>query len=1254
MTRKLLGSFFLLLAPLSLAAQVQRYDFQPATGPVMAGFTAVTPGDLYSGSGHGFTTPPRAGVDGSRKTWNFFGRVVTLEEAIPPSVLSDATRDCVLHSRPFAFRTDIAPGLYDVTLWLGDVTTPRFQARATVNGVEVDVERMDSNARRGSFDQTEIGSAVPRTLRVDASGGFIEVTMGPGPGGGAITWDHELDQCPTPPAGGPVYTSVLVPAYDAAPLQALTIHPAADPPLVWSGGQLAVGAAPPDPGLQQAVASFNAGDLAGARAGFEALSDPALRSARAAGLFWVAGHPALIEGERELLADAEGLLEVVLDDDPQDWAAEDLLLQVKMADDAERFREALGYGGTSASENMGRSCSLTENWQPEHPYYLKGRILWLRNRGGLDPRRCSVSWERAQALARQLDAAWGTVNPFVHLYATDQWVNDGKPWAVVDWGALAGAGPDWARTLVRALNVNLDLSEWWIIHRQIADPANPWGGVVGEIGGGFTDDVELVGLFGIMAWLLEGASDISLEGTVNLIDGIWDSGVIDRDRGFEAAYADVEHSAEPTGDSLHLYPMVRYGDPEGMERIMKNAKTFAEFFLTAPSGHTHFKANHMSATQIGNNPNHRSDIPLCGRAVAPVPWLVWYSSNPGADGPLRAWTESWVDDAARTDKSKPWGVFPNAVVTATEEIGAPGGDWYTNAFSTYGIHAFPKYQYFLYNLSAFYLLRTGDPVFREPFDALAQYGLEYDAAGRPALGDTPDPGQESLWCGGKLTSSGAGGLFSLTHNGGLSDPDWDDYLAEFATSYAAYVRNPTDPTPLQDVIVPVADVLTETWPYRTTEGVMTDRIAYPGIGDVASYYQGANIYSVYYGLPVPAVTWRDTGRLFAAAVTDASTTSLDATLYLFADAPRTVGLNLWGLEVGGDYVLEVGPAPGLGEDPSSVDQSVPFTLTHRGEGASFNLPGRTVYALRLRQTSPGSPVTPLLPDPAVAERDVTFDDPADEVTVRVHNIGAAEAAGVVVNLYEGPEATGPLVGTDTAALIEAPNDLVPRWVEVVFPYSPPASPQQITVSVDPGDLIYEVTERNNGVTVTIAGTAPSLPPPMLIQLDPGTTPPGTSTTVRGRNFQPGVEALSSEAPTILLVATFLDDETLALDVDPAAPETVYLFSVRNPDGKVSNLLPLTVGTLDTVPPALVTGLRLARTAPNLTFTWEPVTTDEQGGPETVDRYEIWRGRRSDFTDATLWQSTDATSLMMRREALPGNGTAYYRVRARDAAGNLGL
>jgi len=1159
--------------------QVWKFDFQNDAGPLEAGYTKVTPSTLYTaGIGYGLLSPVRSGVDGSRHRWTLFGKTLSVDDIIPSAVLTDATRDCLIGGRgPIEFQIDVPPGEYQVTLWLGDVTTPRFQIRAEINDAVVDVLRLDVNHNRGSFDQTMFGNSAPRALRVDASGGTIRIIVGPHPEGASpIAWTYLQDEDPK----NPPYerTVILVPSFNAAALQALTIHPAVDPPLEMRDGVLTSAESPVDGILQDALDLFNAGRIDPSLAEFQNLTAPELRAAKAAGLFWIAGHPALLDREPELLAESESLLLQVLAELPDDHAAADLLLQVRLAKDGEHYRRLYGYAAaeSSASISMGRSCSLVEQFQPEHPYFLKGQVLWLRNRGGLDPRRVTASWERAQWLAQQLDPRWGGMNPYIHLYATDQWQNDGKPWLMVDWYPLTEGGPEWARALTSNLNGWLDLFEWWSIHRQAPE---------GDIGGGWTDDVEIVPAFGLMAFVLEGASDICREAVVKFADGIWNSDIIDRERGYQRQYADVEHTAEPTGNILHLHPLVRFGDPEAMERLMKSAKTFSEFFLAeaseSPLGHRHFKGNHMSSTKIAQNPNHRADIALNGRVAGPFPMLLWYSSNPSIESALQDWISSWVADAMRIDNGKPAGVFPNMIWVPTDGIGSPEGDWWSrqNQYGQFG--AFPAYQYYLYNMTGFFYLRTGDPYFLQPFDAVQHYTDAWLRAGRPGVGSAPAAGQEDIWVGNKLRKTALGAFTNLRVGSGLQN--WDDYFKQFATGYGKYLLDATDSSTIDDLGGP-AQSLIDGWPYRTTEGLMTDRILVPGWANVISYYIGADIFSVFFGMPVMAVTWENTTRLFAAAVSRATPAGLDATTYLFADEPRSVTMKLWQLEQGRDYLLEAGPADGLGQAPSTIDQTVAFSLTHLGDGVAFTMPAHTVYSIRIRGVGATASAGVLLPagetslpiDIAVSPRDVSYDASTGEITVRVHNIGSAAAADIKVSIFEGAGSSGNMIGSDTIALLEAPVDLVPRFVDLTFPFNPDSAPVQVTVVIEL-EGVPEITPVNNVAIAFIGAEATDLPPPMIVRLDPIYAAPGETVQLIGRNFQPDVTVLESESATQLLSVDYLDSERLDLNVGSSLNAGPLLISVMNSDGKKSNLLPLQVFKTPTGTP----GLRFAQFADGL-------------------------------------------------------------------------
>jgi hypothetical protein len=108
------------------------------------------------------------------------------------------------------------------------------------------------------------------------------------------------------------------------------------------------------------------------------------------------------------------------------------------------------------------------------------------------------------------------------------------------------------------------------------------------------------------------------------------------------------------------------------------------------------------------------------------------------------------------------------------------------------------------------------------------------------------------------------------------------------------------------------------------------------------------------------------------------------------------------------------------------------------------------------------------------------------------------------------------------------------------------------------DQQVEITHANNTATAWIGGASPELPPPMLTAVEPSTVAAGGQVTIEARSSAPGTIALAGEAPTALFTVTFVDAEQLKLEVDAATPPGTYLISVAGPDGKRSNLLPLTV------------------------------------------------------------------------------------------------
>lgn len=96
--------------------------------------------------------------------------------------------------------------------------------------------------------------------------------------------------------------------------------------------------------------------------------------------------------------------------------------------------------------------------------------------------------------------------------------------------------------------------------------------------------------------------------------------------------------------------------------------------------------------------------------------------------------------------------------------------------------------------------------------------------------------------------------------------------------------------------------------------------------------------------------------------------------------------------------------------------------------------------------------------------------------------------------------------------------------------------------------------------------------------------------------------------------------------------------------------------VDTVPPARVEGLRLSldRKRKAVVLNWQPVLWDEQGNPEIVSSYHIYRYHRPSFSAFRVHEIAEVDDILFEdKTALEmGSSTIYYRISAEDEAGNL--
>ena len=225
------------------------------------------------------------------------------------------------------------------------------------------------------------------------------------------------------------------------------------------------------------------------------------------------------------------------------------------------------------------------------------------------------------------------------------------PWEVVIPDPPDGA-PDWAVAQRRLAHRMEAITEWWVEQRQNTN---------GELGGGWGDDVEILRQWGPQALGL--GSEVAARGIRALADGLWRSDIL-KD-GYNQSVSDVEHSSEPTTDTLPLRAALDPDDSEALARLRATAACAENWIAEQPDGFFRFRGSWFNCRSVDSKPERAVDVHLNVRAMGPALWHAYLSRDPKIISLLEKWAASWVRAMHGANHGKPAGVIPSAVRSET-------------------------------------------------------------------------------------------------------------------------------------------------------------------------------------------------------------------------------------------------------------------------------------------------------------------------------------------------------------------------------------------------------------------------------------------------------------------------------------------------------------------------------------------------------------------------------------------------------------
>ncbi|MFC1734537.1 hypothetical protein ACFL1X_00360 [Candidatus Hydrogenedentota bacterium] len=1030
----------LILSPFAEAATEYHFDFGPPDSPVADGFVGIGAEARYSSEvGYGWSEgspvdyaaskPPRMKTSWWHNDPHFWW----------DRMVDDFKRDCAEDSGPISFKVDLPRGRYHVIATLGNMNDPRYSVDVFANGQPV-ARRVDARMwlDRGRQFKT-YGYYRRLRFNVDVGDDGLELSFKGDDAEHVRLLAIENAKGPedrpksrlkgTPLAiGGPTYD--IGGPYSKVSLIGIEVYPEVEMPVQLEPETQSLSSKSKDRALLQAIAAFNAGETEKAEELFMTVRDPL---SKGIGLLALAGH-ANYENEYENTIAAIDALKEGLTTPAASPNVKELLDSAEIfLNGMDLFKERSIPPHISPTWTWRALAELDQIQQGDLLYY-KSRVLQGRYLIMLDAHQfCWASQEGKKRLA--LVEKKFPRNRYVRLFLHGD-ISEAKEWQTPDYMAKAKGAPEWAAGLYSCYNHLVDLSEWWALNKQQKD---------GSIGGGWGDDVELVGFFGFVGRVSEGASPTSLKLVRRLMNGLYEfSGEIDEVGGFYYNAGDAEHTAEYTGKTLPMVLFVDYGNPTWNERALQSAKLMKDLWWGVNErGHLHWRSNFLGASAIGEAAT-AYDSAINWRAARPAVGVLQLTNNPSIKKLALQYADSLYEDAMRTDKGKPKGIIPGDIHFETDEIG--GHDvptWYEPgpipARANYGFTSHHGYRLIVFQ-TAYGL--TGDKKYLEPIKAEKDYFQRYGGdANRKHY--QMEPGSTE-WIAKTLREA---------------PKVWEMVQVQKARSAGEDVRSANTATIARETI-PYLPRIRENWPYVTTEALATDRVGVPNATEYLTYLTGMT--RINRG---GHVTYRHVGRDFAAAVLGADPTSMTVIAYLFdfdGQKRGKLGLVPWQLELGARYKITWGPKADGDDEMDNQAGSFQFTLNERGQSIDVDMKKGTTYLIKIERIQ-ASPFEPLLPDLAIGAEDIEYSPQWELLHVTVHNIGAASAGEYEVSVTENSGAIMTAVGN----ALDAPLDLTPKRMRFGFKWTPKKKSHSFSIEVKSRKNQPELTMLNNEVEATL-------------------------------------------------------------------------------------------------------------------------------------------------------------------------------------------